>query len=211
MKPSVVSALCLGLLSATAAKAADNRTTGAQAFSMSRVQQSIGHYGQSIGSDVRGMNPLGFAGGNVGYKNSGTGNVGAFNSGTGNVGAFNGNANTSSTSGNHNVGAFNGNGNTGEYDGTGNVGAFNGNFNGGSFNGNGNVGDGRGATISLRPARQPSGRGEAVNGKRPRARHAVRRQRRRCRLDSGQDRRLSLWPRPYRICRWPGQQRYLER
>ncbi|RVD33610.1 hypothetical protein EN742_29410 [Mesorhizobium sp. M4A.F.Ca.ET.020.02.1.1] len=140
MKPSVVSALCLGLLSATAAKAADNRTTGAQAFSMSRVQQSIGHYGQSIGSDVRGMNPLGFAGGNVGYKNSGTGNVGAFNSGTGNVGAFNGNANTSSTSGNHNVGAFNGNGNTGEYDGTGNVGAFNGNFNGGSFNGNGNVG-----------------------------------------------------------------------
>jgi len=138
MKPSVVSALCLGLLSATAAKA--DGTTGTQAFSMSRVQQSVGQYGQAIGSDVRSMNPLGFSGGNVGYKNSGSGNVGAFNSGTGNVGAFNGNANTSSTSGNQNVGAFNGNGNTGEYNGNGNIGAGNGNFNGGSYNGNGNVG-----------------------------------------------------------------------
>jgi hypothetical protein len=138
MKPSVVSALCLGLLSATAAKA--DGTTGTQAFSMSRVQQSVGQYGRSIGSDVRGMNPLGFSGGNAGYKNSGSGNVGAFNSGTGNVGAFNGNANTSSTSGNQNVGAFNGNGNTGEYNGNGNIGAGNGNFNGGSYNGNGNVG-----------------------------------------------------------------------
>ena len=138
MKPSVVSALCLGLLSATAAKA--DGTTGTQAFSMSRVQQSVGQYGRSIGSDVRGMNPLGFSGGNAGYKNSGSGNVGAFNSGTGNVGAFNGNANTSSTSGNQNIGAFNGNGNTGEYDGNGNIGAGNGSFNGGSYNGNGNVG-----------------------------------------------------------------------
>ncbi|RUW66755.1 MULTISPECIES: hypothetical protein [unclassified Mesorhizobium] len=128
MKSRVPMALCLGLLSVTAAKA--DGTTGTQAFSMSRVQQSVGRYGQSIGSDVRGMNPLGFSGGNVGYKNSGTGNVGAFN----------GNDNTSSTSGNQNVGAFNGNGNTGEYDGNGNIGAGNGNFNGGSYNGNGNVG-----------------------------------------------------------------------
>ncbi|MDX8480310.1 hypothetical protein RFN28_17835 [Mesorhizobium sp. VK24D] len=137
MKPSVVSALCLGLLGATAAQAAD---TGSQAFSMSRVQQTAGQYGRYIGSNVRGMDPLGSLGGNVGYKNTGTGNVGAFNSGTGNVGAFNGNDNTSPTSGNHNIGAFNGNGNTGEYDGNANVGAFNGNFNGGSFNGNGNAG-----------------------------------------------------------------------
>ncbi|TGT69789.1 hypothetical protein EN802_24210 [bacterium M00.F.Ca.ET.159.01.1.1] len=138
MKRYVIPALCLGLLSATAARA--DGTTGSQAFSMSRVQQSVGQYGQYIGSNVRSMNPLGNFGGNVGYKNSGTGNVGAFNSGTGNVGAFNGNDNTSSTSGNGNIGAFNGNGNTGEYDGNSNIGAGNGNFNGGSFNGNGNVG-----------------------------------------------------------------------
>jgi hypothetical protein len=137
MKPSVVSALCLGLLSATAAHAAD---TGSRAFSMSRIAQTAGQYAQYIGSNVRSMDPLGSLGGNVGYKNTGTGNIGAFNSGTGNIGAFNGNNNTSPTSGNHNIGAFNGNGNTGEYDGNTNVGAFNGNFNGGSFNGNGNVG-----------------------------------------------------------------------
>ncbi|RUU04245.1 hypothetical protein EOD23_16955, partial [Mesorhizobium sp. USDA-HM6] len=128
MKRCVIPALCLGLLSATAAKA--DTTTGSQAFSMSRVQQTAGQYGHYIGSNVRGMDPLGFAGGNVGYKNSGSGNIGAFNSGTGNVGAFNGNDNTSATSGNHNIGAFNGNGNTGEYDGNTNVGAFNGNYNG---------------------------------------------------------------------------------
>jgi hypothetical protein len=140
MKPGVVSALCLGLLAATAAKAADNGATGSQAFGMSAVQAAVGTYGQSIGSNVRSMNPLGSFGGNAGYKNTGTGNVGAFNSGTGNVGAFNGNNNTSPTSGNGNIGAFNGNGNTGQYNGNGNIGAGNGNFNGGSFNGNGNVG-----------------------------------------------------------------------
>ncbi|RWA71939.1 hypothetical protein [Mesorhizobium sp.] len=138
MKRCVIPALCLGLLSATAAKA--DTTTGSQAFSMSRVQQNAGQYGQYIGSNVRGMDPLGSLGGNVGYKNTGSGNIGAFNSGTGNVGAFNGNDNTSATSGNHNIGAFNGNRNTGEYDGNTNVGAFNGNYNGGSFNGNGNAG-----------------------------------------------------------------------
>ncbi|RWD98534.1 MAG: hypothetical protein EOS40_23485, partial [Mesorhizobium sp.] len=138
MKRCVIPALCLGLLSATAAKA--DTTTGSQAFSMSRVQQNAGQYGQYIGSNVRGMDPLGNLGGNVGYKNTGSGNIGAFNSGTGNVGAFNGNDNTSATSGNRNIGAFNGNGNTGEHDGNTNVGAFNGNYNGGSFNGNGNAG-----------------------------------------------------------------------
>ncbi|MDX8491091.1 hypothetical protein RFN29_05820 [Mesorhizobium sp. VK22B] len=138
MKRCVIPALCLGLLSATAAKA--DTTTGRQAFSMSRVQQTAGQYGQHIGSNVRGMDPLSSLGGNVGYKNTGSGNIGAFNSGSGNVGAFNGNDNTSATSGNHNIGAFNGNGNTGEYDGNTNVGAFNGNYNGGSFNGNGNAG-----------------------------------------------------------------------
>ncbi|TIV26872.1 MAG: hypothetical protein E5V90_21920, partial [Mesorhizobium sp.] len=89
MKRYVIPALCLGLLSATAAKA--DTTTGSQAFGMSAVQAAVGKYGQAIGSDVRGMNPLGNFGGNLGYKNSGTGNVGAFNNGTGNVGAFNGN------------------------------------------------------------------------------------------------------------------------
>ena len=139
MKPHVIAALCLALLSATAAKA--DTTTGAQAFSMSRVQQTAGQYGQYIGSNVRSMDPLGFAGnGNIGYKNTGSGNIGAFNSGTGNVGAFNGNDNSSSTSGNGNIGALNGNGNTGAYNGNGNIGAGNGNFNGGSYNGNGNVG-----------------------------------------------------------------------
>ncbi|MDX8468422.1 hypothetical protein RFM26_22225 [Mesorhizobium sp. VK23B] len=138
MKRCVIPVLCLGLLSATAAKA--DTTAGSQAFSTSRIAQTAGQYGRYIGSNVRSMDPLGSLGGNVGYKNTGSGNVGAFNSGTGNVGAFNGNDNTSSTSGNHNIGAFNGNGNTGEYDGNTNVGAFNGNGNGGSFNGNGNVG-----------------------------------------------------------------------
>ncbi|RWM10379.1 MAG: hypothetical protein E5X80_08055 [Mesorhizobium sp.] len=138
MKRCVIPALCLGLLSATAVRA--DTTTGSQAFSMSRIAQTAGQYGQYIGSNVRNMDPLSSLGGNVGYKNTGSGNVGAFNSGTGNVGAFNGNDNTSQTSGNHNIGAFNGNGNTGEYDGNTNVGAFNGNFNGGSFNGNGNAG-----------------------------------------------------------------------
>jgi hypothetical protein len=140
MKPLVASALCLGLLSATAAKAADSSATGSQAFSTSRIAQTAGQYGQYIGSNVRNMDPLGSLGGNAGYKNTGSGNIGAFNSGSGNVGAFNGNDNSSTTSGNHNIGSFNGNGNTGEYDGNGNVGAFNGNFNGGSWNGNGNVG-----------------------------------------------------------------------
>ncbi|RWA72003.1 hypothetical protein EN836_09640 [Mesorhizobium sp. M1C.F.Ca.ET.193.01.1.1] len=138
MKPRVLLVLWLGLLSATGARA--DGTTGSQAFSTSRIAQTAGQYGQYIGSNVRGMDPLGSLGGNVGYKNTGSGNIGAFNSGTGNVGAFNGNENTSATSGNHNIGAFNGNGNTGEYDGNTNVGAFNGNFNGGSFNGSGNVG-----------------------------------------------------------------------
>ena len=140
MKLLVASALCLGLLSATAATAAGNSTTGSQAISTSRITQTAGQYGQYIGSNVRNMNPLGSLGGNAGYKNTGSGNIGAFNSGTGNVGAFNGNNNTSSTSGNRNIGAFNGNGNTGQYDGNSNIGAGNGNFNGGSFNGNGNVG-----------------------------------------------------------------------
>ena len=138
MKRYVIPALCLGLLSATAAKA--DTATGSQAFGMSAVQAAVGKYGQAIGSNVRSMDPLGNFGGNLGYKNSGSGNVGAFNSGTGNVGAFNGNNNTSTTSGNGNIGAFNGNGNTGEYNGNTNIGAGNGNFNGGSFNGNGNVG-----------------------------------------------------------------------
>ncbi|TGS11182.1 hypothetical protein EN852_022650 [Mesorhizobium sp. M2E.F.Ca.ET.209.01.1.1] len=138
MKRYVIPALCLGLLSAPAAKA--DTATGSQAFGRSAVQAAVGKYGQAIGSDVRGMDPLGNFGGNLGYKNSGSGNVGAFNSGTGNVGAFNGNDNTSTTSGNGNIGAFNGNGNTGEYNGNANIGAGNGNFNGGSFNGNGNVG-----------------------------------------------------------------------
>jgi len=138
MKRYVIPALCLGLLSATTAKA--DTTTGSQAFGMSAVQGVVGKYGQAIGSNVRSMNPLGNFGGNLGYKNSGTGNVGAFNSGNGNVGAFNGNSNTSPTSGNGNIGAFNGNSNTGQYNGNSNIGAGNGNFNGGSFNGNGNVG-----------------------------------------------------------------------
>ena len=124
MKRCVIPALCLGLLSATAVKA--DTTTGSQAFSMSRVQQTAGQYGQYIGSNVRSMDPLGSLGGNAGYKNTGSGNIGAFNSGTGNVGAFNGNNKTSSTSGNHNIGAFNGNGDTGEHDGNANVGDFNG-------------------------------------------------------------------------------------
>ena len=124
MKRCVIPALCMGLLSATAVKT--DTTTGSQAFSMSRVQQTAGQYGQYIGSNVRSMDPLGSLGGNAGYKNTGSGNIGAFNSGTGNVGAFNGNNKTSSTSGNHNIGAFNGNGNTGEHDGNANVGDFNG-------------------------------------------------------------------------------------
>lgn len=140
MKMRVISALCLGLLSATAAKSADYGTTGGQTLNTSRIAQTAGQYGQYIGSGVKSMNPLGFTGGNAGYKNTGTGNVGAFNGGTGNIGAFNGNGNTSPTSGNNNIGSFNGNGNTGAYDGNGNVGSFNGNFNGGSFNGNGNLG-----------------------------------------------------------------------
>ncbi|TIT07432.1 MAG: hypothetical protein E5W74_26395, partial [Mesorhizobium sp.] len=118
MKRYVIPALCLGLLSATAAKA--DTATGSQAFGKSAVQAAVGKYGQAIGSNVRSMDPLGNFGGNLGYKNSGTGNVGAFNSGTGNVGAFNGNNNTSATSGNGNIGSFNGNGNTGEYDGNSN-------------------------------------------------------------------------------------------
>ncbi len=118
MKRYVIPALCLGLLSATIARA--DPTTGSQAFGMSAVQAVVGKYGQSIGSDVRSMNPLGSLGGNAGYKNSGTGNVGAFN----------GNNNASSTSGNHNTGAFNGNFNGGMYDGNDNIGSGNGNFNG---------------------------------------------------------------------------------
>ena len=138
MERCVILALCLGLSSITVAKA-DN-LTGSQAFSTSRISQTAGQYGQYIGSNVRGMDPLGSLGGNAGYQNTGTGNIGAFNSGTGNVGAFNGNGNSSATSGNHNIGAFNGNGNAGQYNGNGNVGAGNGNGNGGSYNGNGNVG-----------------------------------------------------------------------
>jgi len=51
MKRYVIPALCLGLLSATAAKA--DTTTGSQAFGMSAVQGAVGKYGHTARPSAR--------------------------------------------------------------------------------------------------------------------------------------------------------------